>query len=148
MSARYVYRIYDADGRLIYIGETGDLFQRLSTHQSNAWWGSQAVSAKAQVYPDRVTARAAEREAIRSEQPRWNITGAWSAHGSWSADQYSDYVTAYTSVRPRLTEYGKAHIANVARLFQARFGYSLARAAAQLQVEQIAIMCPTEEVAA
>ncbi|AEK07809.1 endonuclease [Mycobacterium phage Yoshi] len=126
MSAHYVYRIYDGDDRLIYVGETGDLFGRLAFHKVNSWWGSQADHAKASVYPDRAHARSAERDAIRSEQPRWNITGAWAAHRSWTADQYVDYVTAYIRTRPQLTEYGKTHIANVARLFQARFGYRLA----------------------
>lgn len=127
MSARYVYRVYDADGRLIYVGETGDLVQRLQYHHLKAWWGSQMDRVNAKVYPTRDLALAAERSAIRDEDPRWNITGAWRQHRQWSAERYVDYVTAYinnrtTSVPPSLTMYGRTHLANVNRLFRARFG--------------------------
>ena len=130
MSARFVYRVYDADARLIYVGETGNLFQRLDTHAMQTWWAPQVAHVKATVYPSRELALAAERACIRHEDPRWNITGSWRRHRSWTADRYVDYVTAYinnraTSAPPRLTCWGQTHVANVARLYRARFGHDL-----------------------
>lgn len=130
MPARYVYRVYDASERLIYVGETGDIFSRVQHHHLQTWWGSQIDRVKSVVYPDRTSALAAERTAIRDEDPRWNITGSWRQHRSWSEDRYVDYVTAYinnrtTSVPPCLTNYGRMHLTNVARLFRARFGHAL-----------------------
>ena len=128
---RYVYRVYDQSGRLIYVGETANLFQRLESHRMTTWWASQVAKVKASVYPTRELALEAERAAIRDEDPRWNITGAWRCHRSWTEDRYVDYVTAYvnnrlTSTPPHLTNYGRTHIGNVARLFRARFGHDLA----------------------
>ena len=85
---------------------------------------------KVSVFPDRTTAFAAEREAIRTEDPRWNITGVWHAHHTWDEARFLDYVTAYvnnrmTSVPPRLTQYGEKHIANVKRRYRIRFGHDL-----------------------
>lgn len=130
MSARYVYRVYDESGRLIYVGETGNLVQRLEHHHLNTWWSPQIARIRASVYQNRESALAAERAAIRNEDPRWNITGVWRQRRSWTEERYVDYVTAfcnnrYNSVPPRLTEYGRNHIANVQRLFKARFGHDM-----------------------
>lgn len=130
MSARFVYRVFDQAGRLIYVGETGNLVQRLEHHYLNTWWAPQIGRTKASVFKNREDALAAERAAIRDEDPRWNITGAWRRHRTWTEDRYVDYVTAYlqnrsTSVPPRLTEHGRTHIANVQRLYLARFGHNL-----------------------
>lgn len=119
--AHYVYRVYDAHGDLIYIGATGNLFRRLNAHAHGTWWAHQAAHVVAKVYTYDAALQE-ERRAIQAEQPRWNIIGVWRSHRTWDRARFIDYVTAYVNRRPALTEYGRAHLANVARLYQAKFG--------------------------
>lgn len=75
----YVYRCFDSAGRLLYIGCTSDVVGRMQTHRAS--WHVPA-SAKVNMhtvrhetveYPDRASARKAEREAIESEAPMFNV---------------------------------------------------------------------------
>jgi excinuclease UvrABC nuclease subunit len=123
MSAHYVYRIFDQDGRLIYVGSTKNLIARLRVHQQS-WFGYQCAKAVANVYQDRVAALEAEREAIKSEQPRWNIKCAWANHPMWTREQFHDYLLA-TAHTPIITEATRTHIANVEKIYRARFGLTV-----------------------
>ena len=76
----YVYRIYDADDRLIYIGCARSVTTRLALHtapssRSRASWGIRRRMARHTVeeHPNRAAARAAESAAIRAEQPELNV---------------------------------------------------------------------------
>lgn len=75
MSAHYVYRVYDRDGRLIYVGSTRNLFQRLRMHRYGytAWWNAQAAKTVVKVFRSGAAARAAERAAIRPSGPQVRI---------------------------------------------------------------------------
>lgn len=67
-----VYRMYDAAGRLLYVGMTNNTDVRWKWHaQSRGWW--RHVSRKAvEWHPDRATARRHEALAIKSEAPLYN----------------------------------------------------------------------------
>lgn len=70
-----VYRCYDAEGRLLYIGSTSRLEMRLAQHRATtAWWPTVA-----RVEPERfasiIQARTAEARAIREERPLHNKVG-------------------------------------------------------------------------
>lgn len=67
-----VYRCFDASGRLIYIGSSGDLEQRLAAHAASSWWYSLADRVDIEPYPTIAAARAAEFAAIKSELPAFN----------------------------------------------------------------------------
>lgn len=73
-----VYRVYDAAGSLLYVGSTVDLPARLSTHRREAPWWPAAVRMTREDHDLVVDARAAERAAIDSENPIFNLrtTGA------------------------------------------------------------------------
>lgn len=71
-----LYRFYDADGALLYVGITADLEKRWSGHQSNKAWWSDVTEKTVQWHDDRPSALAAELEAIRSEAPRYNVAGS------------------------------------------------------------------------
>lgn len=74
MSTPVVYRVYDATGRLIYIGATSNLPKRLTYHRSQAWWWSLAAHVtESQVYPDMEAAHDAEWAAIAAESPAFNL---------------------------------------------------------------------------
>jgi predicted GIY-YIG superfamily endonuclease len=67
-----VYRIYDAGGRLVYVGMTGDLRQRFGQHASQRWF-LLAETIRVEWFATEDAAREAERQAIRGEHPERNI---------------------------------------------------------------------------
>lgn len=72
----YLYRFFDADGRLLYVGVARDLGSRFAAHRRrSAWWSDTARGATV-VYPSRAAAELAEAIAILSEHPIHNTAGA------------------------------------------------------------------------
>jgi len=68
-----LYRFYDDEDRLLYVGISLVLAQRFIAHRNTkAWWGKVA-RAEFSHYPDESSARLAERTAIAKEQPLYNI---------------------------------------------------------------------------
>jgi predicted GIY-YIG superfamily endonuclease len=74
-----VYRFYDADGQLLYVGMTGNLGRRFAMHAATKKWWPQVARRTAEWFGDRGEAAQAEREAIRAEKPVHNIRLALSA---------------------------------------------------------------------
>lgn len=71
-----VYRVYDADDRLIYIGCSQNLEQRMSNHRNQSWWIYLAARVESQAYSDLAAARQAEAAAIQAEKPAFNLQHA------------------------------------------------------------------------
>jgi predicted GIY-YIG superfamily endonuclease len=70
----YVYRTYAKDGRLLYVGCTDAFERRIMQHASSgSLWFHDAESFSLEYHPSRKQALAAEREAIRTEWPLYNI---------------------------------------------------------------------------
>src|SRR5690554_1450800 len=68
-----LYRFYDKDDRLLYVGITNNFGARFSHHSNlKAWWEDVARSSM-EHFPNRKAALAAERAAIVAERPRFNI---------------------------------------------------------------------------
>lgn len=76
----YLYRCYDADGRLLYIGCTQDIGARMQVHASS-WQNPVSAylnlrmtrfEAEEKPYAGKVAGRKAEREAIAAEAPLLN----------------------------------------------------------------------------
>lgn len=77
-----VYRCYDADGALLYVGFTGNLRERRRIHKARfGWWADVA-----QVTSTRPTTKTAairyERMTIRAEQPTINVSHKADHHGT------------------------------------------------------------------
>lgn len=68
---RSVYRLYDADDRLLYVGSTVHVPRRLREHHSKPWWHLVARH-EAVDYPTAADAVAAEESAIDHEGPIHN----------------------------------------------------------------------------
>lgn len=68
-----LYRLFDTDGALLYVGITNDPEVRWKAHSyKKPWWPD--VSEKTVMwFKDRTAAATAEARAIRLEAPRWNI---------------------------------------------------------------------------
>lgn len=89
----HVYRCFDAEGRLVYVGSTGDLFSRLAQHRATSWWAPTVAKVKAEFYATGVLAREVERRAIRDEVPRWNKAGKWAGRHLWTRQDWLDWMT-------------------------------------------------------
>ena len=86
----YVYRAYNADGDLLYIGSTICLEMRLTHHAGHTRWWFQAKRWTFERHATEADARAAELAAIGSEMPRWNIRGRSPFHPDGAANSYVD----------------------------------------------------------
>jgi hypothetical protein len=73
VAGEWLYRLYAADGELLYIGISGTLGSRLDHHRSKKPWWPQVDHAIATFVGPRRTALVMERDAIRSEMPAHNI---------------------------------------------------------------------------
>lgn len=67
-----VYRCYDEDGELLYVGLSMNPDGRFAKHRSAGWW-PQVVEITVTWYAGREAAKRAEREAITSESPVFNV---------------------------------------------------------------------------
>jgi ribosome-binding protein aMBF1 (putative translation factor) len=70
-----LYRHFSASGELLYVGISNSTLQRLGSHRSSDWI-SEIARIEIERFPDKSAARLAEREAIRSEKPRYNVVHA------------------------------------------------------------------------
>jgi predicted GIY-YIG superfamily endonuclease len=73
VSDHALYRFFDAEGALLYVGITNHLPQRLRDHDRNKPWFDNVANVRVEHFPDRKSVLDAEREAIRTEKPRHNI---------------------------------------------------------------------------
>lgn len=69
-----LYSYYDADDRPLYIGISGSLRGRERSHLRSSSWMDFVARSTVQRFPSRKEAEAAEREAIKSERPLFNVT--------------------------------------------------------------------------
>lgn len=73
--ATFVYRCFDADDRLLYVGCTRSPLERVQAHAKNTWWWPQVRQRRFLVFEDRGYALCKEGDAIASEKPLWNVRG-------------------------------------------------------------------------
>ena len=69
----HLYRHYDGDGRLLYVGISLSALNRLAQHRDHSVWFSSIRSVKIEEFPDRNSALEAETIAIQTETPLCNI---------------------------------------------------------------------------
>lgn len=101
-----LYRFYAADGELLYVGITADVEVRWAAHQRDKiWWLD--VARKEHVWLDsRTEAEEREKEAIRTEQPRYDrsLEGRRSPTGTFTyarplRDAYQEGIVAAVEAR-------------------------------------------------
>lgn len=75
----WLYRYFDDQWALLYIGVTRNVDRRVLTHRHDYWRRYVQYVKAEQSFPTRSDARDAEREAIRAEQPLFNGTNITAA---------------------------------------------------------------------
>jgi predicted GIY-YIG superfamily endonuclease len=73
MTRTALYRHRDKNGTLLYVGISLSVPKRLAEHMRRSPWAEEITRVDIAWYPSRHEAEAAERHAIRTEAPRWNI---------------------------------------------------------------------------
>ncbi|MBZ6290342.1 GIY-YIG nuclease family protein [Streptomyces olivaceus] len=71
-----LYRFFDTDGALLYVGITYDIEQRFASHSNSSPWWKDIASERIEWHETRSLALAAESAAIKAERPRYNINGS------------------------------------------------------------------------
>lgn len=88
----YVYRVYDAQGTLLYVGKTDDIEQRMYSHFNDnrfrSPWCDDAADVVLEGFDSPVAAARAEMAAVAEEFPRWNIKGRSPLHPDGPASCY------------------------------------------------------------
>jgi predicted GIY-YIG superfamily endonuclease len=68
-----LYRYYDADGQLLYVGISLSAVARASQHRAEKGWWQDVARMTVEHLPTRQAAEDAERSAIRAEKPVHNV---------------------------------------------------------------------------
>jgi predicted GIY-YIG superfamily endonuclease len=68
-----LYRFFDTDGVLLYVGITNNPSRRFTQHGVSREWWHEVDTIRMERFPDRKSVLAAEKAAIQSERPRYNI---------------------------------------------------------------------------
>lgn len=71
-----LYRFFDAEGQLLYVGITARNVDRMHNHARHKPWWHHVATATFQHFPNRALALLAEAVAIRIEHPVHNVAGA------------------------------------------------------------------------
>lgn len=69
-----VYRCFDADGDLLYVGASIQPLSRIWGHVVNSPWIHLVKTINVEVFEDKMVMAASEKKAIQDEGPRFNIT--------------------------------------------------------------------------
>jgi predicted GIY-YIG superfamily endonuclease len=72
-SRQTLYRFFNAQNELLYVGITNNPFNRFSGHSSDKSWFSEISHATLEHYQNRAAVDRAETNAIKSENPKYNI---------------------------------------------------------------------------
>lgn len=68
-----LYRHYDEEGELLYVGVSLSTVQRLANHRDDSSWFKEIRSVTIEGFETRKQALAAERKAVENERPKYNV---------------------------------------------------------------------------
>jgi len=67
-----LYRHFDAEGQLLYVGISLQSMKRLAEHKNNSDWFDEITRVDIEHFSDRNAAMDAERKAVQEEKPKYN----------------------------------------------------------------------------
>jgi len=124
-----VYRLYDQQDRLIYVGCTARLSDRLKHHAKTMWWWEQVARVDIESHPNRTVGLAAEKFIRDTEHPRWNIEARWMYRQHWTNQMFEDYITALKNHPSNKNIKWDTKINKARQLQQIRYGTNQQQAA-------------------
>lgn len=120
----YLYRLYNGRGRLLYVGTSKDPWARFAQHRRERPIMTEAVRrGRITVHASELDAKRAEREAITTEHPVFNV-----AHrrptADWSREDYRRFIADTKALPASFDFYGvrSARIRAARLAYAARFG--------------------------
>jgi DNA-binding transcriptional regulator YiaG len=78
----HLYRHFSTSGELLYVGISLHAVTRLPQHKSSAPWFDSVASVTMDAFETKSEAAEAERRAIASEKPRFNVVGTVCPHAA------------------------------------------------------------------
>jgi predicted GIY-YIG superfamily endonuclease len=90
MKTHVLYRFFDAANQLLYVGITASPPRRFNEHRTNKEWWTQVNKITIENYSTRSGLQAAERHAITTEQPRYNVLHNAVLHSSNTVEYQTD----------------------------------------------------------
>lgn len=78
-----LYRHFDKEGRLLYVGISQSAIVRLAQHKQTASWFDEVTTVTIENFETRELALAAEEQAIKAERPLYNLQHS---QDTWAAD--------------------------------------------------------------
>lgn len=103
-----VYRVYDKDDRLIYIGSTQDIEERVRFHWYASWWMGIARRFDLEDHPNPDAAHEAETRAIVQESPAFNVNSSGRPQFRWTpvplTDDDQSALRAWAAMNPNYTD--------------------------------------------
>lgn len=114
----YVYRYYDAQDRLLYVGSTRNLDNRARTHAKGSVWHADSVRREVEGPYGRQRALGLEQLAIMREKPLWNrhTSTGYSGPGSNSFDE--EFARRYRERMETDPEFVAAMVARMREAFE------------------------------
>lgn len=104
-----LYRLYDAAGKLLYVGISLSAPSRFGQHRDKPWH-QQVATMTVETLPDRGAAVAAEIAAIKAERPLFNLAHAeWEAKAAGAGDAVSHTRAAKDAREARRVRLGADH---------------------------------------
>ena len=104
-----LYRFFDKDDRLLYVGISAKGADRLAQHAGDKDWFCYVTRATFEHYPTRKTALLAEAVAIKAEAPLYNVNGVPDhilRPGEMGIEDAADYLRITPVTLYRWTEVG------------------------------------------
>lgn len=85
----YVYRYFDEDNELLYVGESNDPRRRAQDHANSKEWWPDVTYTSVEAFNNMSLAKTEEVRAIRDELPRYNVVGRpqWFVRGQRADDR-------------------------------------------------------------
>jgi predicted GIY-YIG superfamily endonuclease len=97
-----LYRFFDADGQLLYVGIAKDVRKRWQQHEEDKSWWHLVTSNRVEWLPTREEARQAELQAMRTESPLFNHIRH--PDGSYTHNKYDDTAEVDHAAEELLTD--------------------------------------------
>lgn len=123
----FVYRCYDEDGDLLYVGCSGDVEKRLAIHAKTASWVADVRNMEVEEFDSRRDALHAESRAIAAEHPYHNIVGRWMRRNEWTEAEFQRWAHMQIRRWPNGYDSVQRHeqMEATRRAYLQRFGKSL-----------------------